>query len=293
MQESSSVFTNTAKQYLHAWNAHDAEAILRTFSPEGSYSDPSSGKITGEAIGDNAKRLWNAFPDLSFDIVNIKEAGTGTVVAEWIMKGTNNGSFNGLPPTRRSISLEGVDIMEIATDGIHTLKGYFDTKTLAEQLGLQVLVQPHTLGPFSFGFSVSVQSGKKTKPGAFGITTIWNNDEEAAEIRDLTRGTATEMLGMEGFIGLTTMRIGGRGITISAWEKPEHISQLKKGGTHSAAMQRFWADLSDAAFTSVWIPHHINPMWVRCKSCHKMYSYDKLEGKCGCGATLPEAPSYY
>lgn len=284
---------NIAKQYMDAWNAHDADAIIKTFTSNGTYNDPATGEITGDAIGDNAKRLWSAFPDLLFEIMSLSEAGAGKVVAEWIMKGTNTGSFHGLPPTERTISLAGVDVMEIGTDGIMSVKGYFDTKTLSEQLGLQVLIQPYTLGPFSFGISVAVQSGRKTKPGAFGITTIWNADAQTEEIRTFTRETAKEMMDMEGFIGLTTMRIGGRGVTISAWEKPEHTMQLKKGGTHSEAMKKFWAELSDSAFTSVWIPHHINPMWVRCNVCGKMNSYYKNSGMCICGQPLPEAPPYY
>lgn len=286
-------YPDKAKQYLDAWNRHDADAIINTFAANGIYSDPASGEITGEAIGANAKRLWSAFPDLSFEIVSLAEAGKGKVVAEWIMKGTNKGSFNGLPPTDRSISLPGADVMEIGTDGIRRVNGYFDTKTLVEQLGLQVLIQPYKVGPFSFGFSVSVQSGNKAKPGAFGITNIWNTDPEAPEIRDLTRKTATEMLGMEGFIGLTTMRIGDRGITISAWEKPEHVAQLRKGGTHGEAMKRFWAELSHAAYTSVWVPHHINPMLIRCTACGKMNAHDIKSGVCSCGAPLPETPAYY
>ena len=284
---------NIAKQYLDAWNAHDADAIIKTFAPDGAYNDPSTGDISGEAIGDNAKRLWSAFPDLLFEIVSLSVTGAGKVVAEWIMKGTNTGPFHGLPATERTISLAGVDVMEIGTDGIKSVKGYLDTKTLPEQLGLQVLIQPHTLGLFSFGISVAVQSGRKTKPGAFGITTIWNTDAQTEEIRTFTRETAKEMLKMEGFIGLTTMRIGGRGVTISAWEKPERTMQLKKGGTHTNAMKKFWAELGDGAFTSVWIPHHINPMWVRCTACGKMNSYEKYSGMCICGQPLPEAPPYY
>lgn len=286
-------YLDIAKRYLDAWNSHDADAIIKTFIRKGTYSDPAIVEITGNAIVAYAKQLWSAFPDLSFEIVSLSEGVAGKVIAEWTMKGTNKGPFDGWPATERIISLAGVHVMEIETDGIRSVKGYFDTKTLARQLGLQVLTQPDKLGPFSFGFSVAVQSGKKTKPGAFGITTIWNSDSQTEEIRTLTRSTATEMLGMEGFIGLTTMRIGGRGITISAWEKPEHTLQLKKGGTHSEAMKKFWVELSDSAFTSVWVPHHINPLWVRCKVCKKMNSYEKNSDKCSCGEQLPEAPPYF
>ncbi|MGC1817044.1 MAG: ester cyclase [Casimicrobiaceae bacterium] len=282
-----------ASRYFDAWNARDADAIVRTFAGGGTYRDPTTGEISGDAIGANAMRLWDAFPDLSFEIVSVAESGPGRVVAEWIMKGTNAGSFQGLPPTGRTVSLPGVDVIEIGTDGIRSVKGYFDTRAVPEQLGLQVLVQPHTVGPFSFGMSVAVQSGKKTKPGAFGITTIWNTDEETEDIRSLTRATATEMLRMDGFIGVTTLRIGGRGVTISAWEKPEHTRQMIRGGTHRQAMQRFWADLGKAAYTSVWVPDHINPLWVRCSACRKMSDHEKQAGVCACGQPLPEAPPYF
>lgn len=286
-------FLNVARQYLDAWNARDADAIVKTFADGGTYRDPASGEIAREAIAANAKRLWSAFPDLSFEIASIAEAGAGKVVAEWIMKGTNTGPFQGLPATGRTISLPGIDVFEIGADGINAVKGYFDTRAIPDQLGLQVLVQPFQVGPFSFGNSTSVQSGKKTKPGAFGITTIWNADAETEEIRALTRETATEMLRMEGFIGVAFFRIGGRGVTISAWEKPEHTKQLMRGGTHAEAMRRFWARLSDSAYTSVWIPDHINPLWVRCSVCRKMDDYEKRSGVCSCGQPLPEAPAYF
>ena len=283
----------TAKNYLDAWNARDADAIVKTFAAGGTYCDPTTREIAGDEIAANARRLWSAFPDLSFEIVSIAEAGAGRVVAEWIMKGTNTGAFQGLPPTGNSISLPGVDVIEVGADGIKAVKGYFDSRAVADQLGLQVLVQPFKVGPFSFGNSISVQSGKKTKPGAFGITTIWNPEAQTEEIRGLTRTMATEMLGMEGFIGVSFFRIGNRGVTISAWEKPEHTKQLKRCGTHSEAMRKFWAELGESAFTSVWVPHHVNPLWVRCPVCRKTNDYEKTSGVCSCGQRLPEAPSYF
>jgi steroid delta-isomerase-like uncharacterized protein len=282
-----------AKKYFDAWNTHDADAIVKTFADNGTYCDPTTGEISGDAISAIAKRLWDVFPDLSFEIVSIAEAGAGKVVAEWIMKGTNAGAFQGLPPTGRAISLPGADVIEIKTDRIKSLKGYFDTRTIPEQLGLQVLVQPFKVGPFLFGNSTAVHSGKKTKPGAFGITTIWNVDAQTEEIRAMTRATAIEMMQMEGFIGVAFFRIGGRGVTISAWEKPEQTKQLMKGGSHAEAMRKFWAEVSESAYTSVWVPHHINPLWVRCTVCHKMNDYEKNSGVCKCGQPLPEPNPYF
>ena len=280
--------------YFEAWNARNADAIVATFCDSGIYTDPTTeGALSGPAIGAYAKSLWQAFPDLSFELLSIAETTANKVVAEWTMNGTNTGSFAGLPPTGRTISLPGVDVVETRSDGVESVTGYFDSGLVPKQLGLQVLVQPHTVGPFSFGYSVMAQTGKKTKPGAFSITTIWNAPDQTEEIRALSRDTAQEMLRMDGCIGVALLRAGDRGITISAWEQPENTKQLLSGGTHRKAMTRFWKELGDAAYTSVWAPDHVNPLWVRCPACKKMADYEKTAGQCSCGNTLPEAPAYF
>mgnify|MGYP000987968869 CR=1 FL=1 len=64
-------YLDIAKKYFDAWNIHDAESIDKTFADNGTYCDPSTGEISGDDIGSNAKRLWDIFPDLSFEIVSI------------------------------------------------------------------------------------------------------------------------------------------------------------------------------------------------------------------------------
>lgn len=54
------------------------------------------------------------------------------------------------------------------------------------------------------------------------------------------------MLGMEGFIGITTARLAGRGITITAWEKLENVAQIYTSSAHREAMKKFWSNLSKA-----------------------------------------------
>jgi steroid delta-isomerase-like uncharacterized protein len=283
-----------AEAYFAAWNARDADAILATFGPAGTYTDPTTnGPLSGPAIAAYARGLWDAFPELEFEKRAVAEIGEGKVVAEWTMTGVNTGALAGLPPTGRTVTVPGVDVIETSPAGIASVTGYFDSRQVPAQLGLQILVQPHEIGPFSFGNSVAVRSGNKAKPGAFSITVIYNESASDDEIRALSRDTAREMLAMEGFIGVTLARVGGRGITISAWERPEHVEQIRKSAAHRKAMGRFWAELGDAAYTSVWTPERINTLWVRCGACHKMIDHAAGAGRCVCGAALPEAPSYF
>ncbi len=281
-----------AQAYFDAWNAHDAGAIVNTFTEDGEYRDPNV-KLAARDIGGYVHGLWDAFPDLSFEIVSKAECGDGMVAAQWLMKGTNTGSFQDLPPSQKEVSLPGADFIKVTGGKIESVTGYFDSRVIPDQLGLQVLVQPSRIGPFIFGNSVCVQTDKAVKPGAFSITSIWNSDEETEEIRQHTRETAKEMLQMDGFIGLTLARIEGRGLTISAWEKPEDVRQIMQSPSHAKAMKRFWEGLADAAYTSVWVPHHINPLWVRCSDCNKMVDYEKADGICACGSKLHNPPTYF
>ncbi|MDZ4141854.1 MAG: ester cyclase [Methylotenera sp.] len=282
---------NLSNDYINAWNAHDCVALSATFATDGVYSDPSVGEVSGKSPEIFAEHLWQAFPDLNFEVSRYAQISEIRVILEWVMRGTNTGSLMGLPPTDKSIMLKGIDVIEVSEDGIKSVTGYFDTKIIPTQLGLDVIVQPKAIGPFEFGTSISLQSGNKTKPGAFGITTIWNEADQTIEIQTRSKDTMKEMMRMEGFIGTVVARIGGRGITISAWEKPENIAQIMASPAHQEAMKQYYSNLSFGGFTSVWISHHINPMKVRCMVCNKMN--DSAKGMCECGGTLAEAPAYF
>ena len=211
------------------------------------------------------------------------------------MKGTNSGPFGGGPPTGKSIALPGADFFTLDGEEIRSVKGYFDQRTFVEQLGLQVIVQPYEIGPFSFGYSLRYTTGKKTKPGAMSMTWIEvRSEEEVNEVRERSRQIAQEMMGMPGFISAANMGIGHRLITTVAWEDPEAPKQMLAGGSHNEAMDRiFSSDIAAAASTTVWVPQRFNGMLVRCTACDQLADYDRDNGKCRCGQQLPDHPPYW
>lgn len=287
---------DVALRYFEAWQRHDGAAIVAAFAEGGSYSDPATGRpLSGQAIAGYAGGLWAAFPDLSFDVASVAPAGEGTIAAQWIMRGTNSGPMQGLPPTGRPVALPGADFIQVEGDKIRSVQGYFDMKTFSEQLGLQTVVQPYTAGPFCFGTSASVQSGKRTRPGAFSITALQaRSGQEVEQVRAYSRSIAADMLNMPGFIGWVGVILGQRMMTITAWEKPEDIRHLRANGTHQKAVQEFFSpERYVGGVTSVWIPERINAMRVRCPHCDRMVDYDRQQGRCECGEMLPEHPPYW
>ena len=285
-----------AHSYFDGWNRRDPAAVLATMASNGTYADPTTGgPISGDAFVGYMKGLFSAFPDVSFEIASVGLAAPDLVAAQWIMRGTNTGSMYGLPPTSKKIDLKGADFIRVSGDKIRSVDGYFDSSEVPKQLGLQVIVQPRSVGPFQFGIATRVSTNSGTKPGAFSITAITPHDAaEENRIREFSRQVAAEMLSMKGFIGWVGVTVANRMLTISAWENASDPAQLMDRGKHPEAMKTFFAgEAGVSAFTAVFTPDRINTMWVRCPSCQKMADHAARQGTCQCGASLPAPMAYW
>ena len=280
-----------AQRYFDAWNAHDGDAIAATFADGGTYSDPVVSKLDGRATAQYANGLFATFPDLTFDLSPIGLTGDGIVAAQWLMRGTNTAPFQGLPPTGKEITVPGADFIRLGAEGIESVEGYFDTRALPEQLGLDVIVQPSAIGPFAFGTSAYAASGNGNVPGAFSLTVLEaRSEDEKAEVRERSREIVQQLLAMPGFISWVGAVIGNRLYTITAWDSAEAVKQLRKSDAHADAIRRFWADLGMGGQTGVWTVDHLNGRLVRCGGCGAMV---RAAETCNCGAPLPAAPAWW
>lgn len=282
--------------YADAWNRHDADGIVATFADGGTYCDPTTpGPLTGAAIGEYARGLWSAFPDLSFELARAMEGDGGAISAEWVMRGVNSGSMMGLPPTGRAVEVRGVDIAVVEDGKIRSVQGHFDSAAVPRALGLDVIVQPHAIGPFEFGTGIRASNGSKVVPGAFGITFISARDkQDELAIGDSGRKIVQEMLEIPGFISAVTVHVGDRMMTITAWETPESMAPIMRTGEHRAAVGRYFqSEYGVGGMTGVWTPHRLNARRVRCPECDKMASVEVPDGKCSCGTVLPEPLAYW
>ena len=101
------------------------------------------------------------------------------------------------------------------------------------QLGLQVIVQPYSVGPVTFGNSVYLQPGNRAKPGAFSITALQvRSEDEAEKVSSYSQQILQEMARMPGVISVLLARAGHRMLTVTAWEDAESPGQMFRGGTH-------------------------------------------------------------
>lgn len=281
---------DAVRPYFEAWNRRDAAALLTSLTATGIYRDPIVPHgVSGAGLAAYAGGLWAAFPDLRFDLISLDALSETRVAAQWRMLGTNHGPFNGLPPSGQAIDILGADFIEVADGKVQAVQGYFDGGAVPRQLGLQVLVQPHTAGPFHFGTSAWVSSGRRVPPGEFTITVLQAGSPAAVQhISDLSRDTALEMRRMKGFLGWTGVVIGDRMLTLTAWETPGDSRQLMQGGVHAQAAKQFYATDWVTGGLMTWVAPSRFLEHVRCPACGRVVRDSAPKPVCECGEPLPE-----
>lgn len=288
---------DAARAYFDAWNAKDKAGIAASFAPGGTYEDPATeGPVPGTELGAYADLLWAAIPDLTFEVAAIHPIGEGRAIAEWAMRGTSTGSFRGLPPTGQEIALDGIDVFAGGPQGLTAARGYYDSAVLPRQLGLQVIVQPETAGPFRFGRAVHLPTDDRRAPGAFSITKLEaRSPDEVAEIQGHARKIAAAMGGMEGFLGLAVLTVGMSQMTVAAWADADAPRRIMADAEHKAATARFFGpELAAGGHTSLWIPARAPTVLQRCDACGRMNRVAGAEAAaCECGAALPEPPPFW
>jgi steroid delta-isomerase-like uncharacterized protein len=125
------------KDYVDAFARADVDGCLSAFGPDGTYSDPgTTGPLSGQAIREHFAAFFAGFPDAQCETVSLDPV-TGQLSAwRWILRGTNTGSYRGLPVTGRSLTLPGCEFIEVRGGKLHRADGYFDRLTMLVQLGL-------------------------------------------------------------------------------------------------------------------------------------------------------------
>jgi hypothetical protein len=103
---------------------------------------------------------------------------------------------------------------------------------------------------------------------------LFNEDYVAAQYGPRI---VSDMMHESGVITWMAASVGARWFTITAWEDVDQVQKVMgNNATHKDALRQFFqADFGQAVHTSVWIPHHIGGLWVRCLSCKQVSDYHR------------------
>jgi steroid delta-isomerase-like uncharacterized protein len=288
------LWADVTHRYLNAWTRRDPAGLVAVFGTDGIYREPSAGELIGPAIGERAGALFAGFPDIVLEPLAVGQLDDRRVAAHWRMCGTHNGPFRNIPPTGRKVELEGASILEIDGDRLRSARVYFDSRSIPERLGMQVIVQPRRIGRSVFGHGVNLRTDNAARPGAFALTTMQvRSPEEFEEVRQYARRMYMDMCGMPGFIGIFAGGAGDRLFTAAAWEDTDGPRQMVQHPAHREATQRlFHAGWAASVMTSICTPMRLS-YWQRCDACNAVSDREANNGRCRCGAELRPAISYW
>lgn len=280
--------------FYEAWNRRDADALTRTFAADGTFADPlCRTAVSGDALQGHVGAVLAALTELRFSVGRTMRDGAHVAVS-WSLKAVCHGALDReLNGDGASLDLEGLDLFEIGEAGIRGVRRFFERRDLAEQLGMQSIVEPIEVGSMTFGYSVR-DWVSNAKPAVLGMTWIQARDEdEKGKIRGFARAIVKGFHQVPGFLGVVTGFAGLHGFTFTAWESEDALRGGVHGPEHVEAMRSFHQGTSTGVFTSVWQPLRINRTWVRCGTCGTANDAHRAERACQrCGAPLPEPAPY-
>lgn len=128
------------KDYLDAWNEHDATKAANFLAEDVVYFDASVGKpINGraEAKKNVIEAFMNAVPNLKWEPVGEPVVSNNTVAFEWKFSGTNTGDWSdGTKASNKTFSINGMSIFRFNSNKIIYQGDYYDALSFYTQLGL-------------------------------------------------------------------------------------------------------------------------------------------------------------
>jgi len=125
---------------VRAWNERDLDRLLSFLDEAVVWDDPAM--LFGPAQGHRAVREFSesvlrAFPDFTYRIrepICVAESGTRCAIP-WEIRATHTGHLDilGLAPTRQSITMQGVDLLEIEGAKVTRIETTFNVIPALEQ----------------------------------------------------------------------------------------------------------------------------------------------------------------
>jgi steroid delta-isomerase-like uncharacterized protein len=133
------------EEHIRLENAHDLEGVLQTFGDSARYDDEAWGEHYSGRDGVHSfyEQLLKALPDLEIRVQR-RHVTDDAILVEVVIRGTQLGSWRGLPATGRRVEVPlcGVYTFD-ADDRLAGEKIYYDRATVLNQLG--VFHEPQSL----------------------------------------------------------------------------------------------------------------------------------------------------
>src|SRR5215470_13833453 len=120
-----------------AWSSREPDKLLSLFTDDCVYEDVTFGAINHgkKELRAFAEAVFAGVPDFKIELTARFGAGTWAGM-EWVMSGTHNGDFPGMPATGKRFSTRGVTMLELEAGKIRRNSDYWDAAGVMRQVGL-------------------------------------------------------------------------------------------------------------------------------------------------------------
>jgi uncharacterized protein len=132
--------TANIKKYSGVWDSIINQGKVDLFNPTNFSPKVIFHAAPTDIVGIDSARAFYAnfvtgFSHIKFSIVEIFGVGD-KLVKHWTFTGVNTGVFFGMPPTGKSVSVEGSTIARMENGIIVEEQDFFDNLVLMQQLGV-------------------------------------------------------------------------------------------------------------------------------------------------------------
>jgi steroid delta-isomerase-like uncharacterized protein len=124
------------REYVAAWNSHDADRLTSLFAEDGSYGEFGLGRVMlgRQEIRRHLSATFAALPDLTIAPTGEPFSRGERVFWKWLMMATHQGEFAGVPPTGKRFELRGGSVLLTRGDKIVRGADCFDVASVVRQL---------------------------------------------------------------------------------------------------------------------------------------------------------------
>ena len=116
------------------WNKGNLAAADELMAADATIVLPGMGQVSREGFKAFAASFRSAFPDGHAETSELIAEGD-RVASHWTWRGTHRGTFQGVAPTGRPVTLPGTVFYRLAAGKITEFRGLFDGVALLQQLG--------------------------------------------------------------------------------------------------------------------------------------------------------------
>jgi steroid delta-isomerase-like uncharacterized protein len=120
-------------------NKQNEAVYEELYAPEYGWYFPANNSqaLTREEEAEFVKLLWNAFPDIRWEITEIIASGD-TVVARFTVSGTHEAEYQGIPPTGNKFETGGVWMARTKDGKLMEAREEADVLGWMQQLGMEL-----------------------------------------------------------------------------------------------------------------------------------------------------------